>query len=681
MKRAQEFSRLLSKTASLACWLALALATNESRADPADLTELPLESLLKIEVVSASKFSQKTNEAPSAVQIITAEEMHRHGWKTLTQALTSLPGIYAVNDRVYDYLGARGFLVPGDYNTRFLLLIDGQRNNDNIYQQAMFGNEDWLDMANVERIEYIPGAGSSIYGSNAMFGVVNIITRRATEKPLNEIGLSASELGERGIRVTTRRKLDETGLTLSYSHDEKSGRDQRYQIPAGAAGNLLVRPDGSIATDGIAHGLDRYTNERFFMKLDWDELSLSIISHERNNISSSALYLALFDDPSIKFTDGGTSINLALNHALSGNLDLSWLVGYTDWHYHGLYPYLDPLQGHYLSNEVANGQMINSDARLKLKTGQHQLIAGIEIQHDLLTRLQSYTTPAITGNQDFNTNDKKSQLSLYVQDEWRLTPAWLLNLGLRRDQPSSGAATISPRTGLIWHASEAWSFKLLGGRAYRNPNTYERLFTSNTAISNTNLKPESTRTLEGVAEWQASPAYRWQLSVYQNVMNNLISLVDTGGGVMQYQNNWNVRAKGFELGVENHREDGLMLRASLSGSHNTTSDGGWQSNSPTWQVKTSASQPVLNHKLIVSGELQSISRRAHDWGITRYSIPSQTLVNLTLTTPNLVKGLEGQLRISNLFDRSLDQPVNNGLLFPTIPQYGRTLSASLLYAF
>lgn len=653
----------------------------ESRADTADLTDLSLESLLQIEVVSASKFSQKTNEAPSAVQLITAEEIRRHGWQTLTQALASLPGIYTVNDRVYDYLGARGFLVPGDYNTRFLLLIDGQRNNDNIYQQAMFGNEGWLDMANVERIEYIPGAGSSIYGSNAMFGVVNIITRHATEKPFNEIGLGASQLGERSIRVTTRRKLDETGLTLSYSHGEKSGRDQRYQIPAGAAGNLLVRPDGTIATDGIAHGLDRYTNDRFFMKLDWDEVSLSILSRERNAIPSSALYLALFDDPSIKFTDGGTSLNLALNHAFSSSLDFSWLIGVTDWYYHGLYPYLDPVQGHYLSNEVAHGQMINSDARLKLKTGQHQLIAGMEIQHDLLTSLQSYTTPAITGNQNFGTNDKKGQLSLYVQDEWRFAPAWVLNLGLRHDKPSGGAATISPRAGLIWHASEAWSFKLLGGRAYRNPNTYERLFTSNTALSNTTLKPENTRTLEGVAEWQSSQAYRWQLSVYQNVMNNLISLVDTGGGVMQYQNNWNVRAKGAELGVENHRENDLMLRASLSGSRNTTSTSGWQSNSPTWQAKTSASQPMLDNKLIVSGELQSISRRAHDWGATRYSIPSQTLVNLSLTTPNLVKGLEGQLRISNLFNRSLDQPVNNGLLFPCIPQYGRALSASLLYAF
>jgi len=158
---------LRQRHGQLAILMLLGFASQQARAAPVDLTELSLEQLLAVEVSSASKYSQRTTDAPSAVQVISGEDIRLHGWRTLSEALASLPGIYINNDRVYDFLGARGFQIPGDYNTRFLLLVDGQRNNDNIYQQALTGSEGWLDMSVVERIEYIPGPGSAIYGSNA----------------------------------------------------------------------------------------------------------------------------------------------------------------------------------------------------------------------------------------------------------------------------------------------------------------------------------------------------------------------------------------------------------------------------------------------------------------------------------------------------------------------------------
>ena len=102
-----------------------------------DVSELSIEELLQVEIVtSASKFSQKITEAPSAVRVITAEEIRRYGWRTLGDALSSLPGITQVGDRSYGFLGARGLLIPGDYNTRFQLLIDGTPQNDAILETA-----------------------------------------------------------------------------------------------------------------------------------------------------------------------------------------------------------------------------------------------------------------------------------------------------------------------------------------------------------------------------------------------------------------------------------------------------------------------------------------------------------------------------------------------------------------
>jgi outer membrane receptor for ferrienterochelin and colicin len=87
-------------------------------------------------VYTASKYEQKITEAPSKVSIVTDDEIRRYGYRTLADILRSLPGFYVSYDRNYSYVGVRGFGVPGDYNTRVLMLVDGHRINDNIYDST-----------------------------------------------------------------------------------------------------------------------------------------------------------------------------------------------------------------------------------------------------------------------------------------------------------------------------------------------------------------------------------------------------------------------------------------------------------------------------------------------------------------------------------------------------------------
>ena len=87
-----------------------------------ELIGLSIEELLSVEVFSASKFSQKTVEAPANVSIITAADISNHGFRTLADIMASVRGFYVSNDRNYQYLGARGFNRPGDYNSRILLM-------------------------------------------------------------------------------------------------------------------------------------------------------------------------------------------------------------------------------------------------------------------------------------------------------------------------------------------------------------------------------------------------------------------------------------------------------------------------------------------------------------------------------------------------------------------------------
>src|SRR6185295_17341458 len=160
--------------------LCLALASAlPARANPSeDLTALSLEQLLEVTIVGASKYEQTQVEVAAAVSVITRHEIQAFGWRTLGEALASLPGVYTTYDRQYTYLGMRGFGLPGDLNTRVLVTIDGNRVNDSTFDSGPTGREFPLDVDLIERIEFIPGPGGAVYGQNAMFGVVNVITRR-----------------------------------------------------------------------------------------------------------------------------------------------------------------------------------------------------------------------------------------------------------------------------------------------------------------------------------------------------------------------------------------------------------------------------------------------------------------------------------------------------------------------
>jgi outer membrane receptor for ferrienterochelin and colicins len=94
------------------------------------LYDLPLDQLVNVEVTSASRFKQKSSEAPSSVEVVTAKDISSFGWRTLAEALNAIRGLYVRNDRNYSYVGVRGFSRTGDYNSRVLIMIDGHRMND-----------------------------------------------------------------------------------------------------------------------------------------------------------------------------------------------------------------------------------------------------------------------------------------------------------------------------------------------------------------------------------------------------------------------------------------------------------------------------------------------------------------------------------------------------------------------
>ena len=166
---------------------------------------------MSVEVVStASKFPQSVKEAPASITVITAEDIRRYGHRTLADTLRSVRGFYTTYDRNYSYVGMRGFARPGDYNTRILLLLNGHRVNDGTYDMAPIGTDLPIDVSLIERIEIIRGPGSALYGTNAFFAVINVVTRTGANSPGLQVEPQAGSLATRGasgqLRPPVRRR-------------------------------------------------------------------------------------------------------------------------------------------------------------------------------------------------------------------------------------------------------------------------------------------------------------------------------------------------------------------------------------------------------------------------------------------------------------------------------------------
>src|SRR3984893_18300334 len=169
-----------------------------------NLTDMSLEELLSLHIESvygASGFKQKVTEAPASVTITTSDEIQKYGYRTLADILTNIRGFYVSNDRNYSYLGVRGYGLPGDYNSRITLLIDGHRLNDNIYEGALIGTEFPIDVDLIDRVEVIRGPNSSLYVASAFLGVINIITKRGHELQKVSVASNVASYGTYQGRV------------------------------------------------------------------------------------------------------------------------------------------------------------------------------------------------------------------------------------------------------------------------------------------------------------------------------------------------------------------------------------------------------------------------------------------------------------------------------------------------
>lgn len=662
------FSALILSVAAQALCQGAATTVGES-----NFMALSLEQLLEVnvdKVYGASKYEQKLTQAPSSVSLVTRDEIQKQGYRTLADALRSVNGVYVTDDRNYSYVGIRGFNRPGDYNSRVLLLVDGHRINDNIYDQGLYGTEGFLDVDLIERVEVVRGPSSSIYGNNAFFGVVNVITRQG--RSVN--GLATT--GEVGDNETfkggfTYGKQYESGweVLLSGSVYDSAG-ERRVYFP---------EFDAPATNNGMAENSDGDRAYNLYGSLGYADFTLTGGWAWRRKEIPTASFLTVFNDGGELAEDSRAYVDLKGEHDFSEAVKLISHVSYDYSWYRGEYPYGAGL-GRVLNLDEAQGESVGGDWQLNWQAwARCKLIVGGDFRENLQMHQENWDEAPYA----LYLNDERDgrNLGAFAQVELSLLTNLVLNVGGRFDHFSTFGETANPRLALIYEPWAATTFKALYGEAYRAPNAYELYYAyPGQSKANPNLQPEEIRTYELVWEQRLPAHLRFSASAYHYEVKNLASqVVDPGDGLLVFQNQAAAKASGLELALEARFTNGITARIAYAIQNAEDEATGLElSNSPHALAKLNVSAPLWRDKVFAGVDLQYSSPVSTLLGNRSEEI---WLLNATLFSRPVGDNLEISATLYNVLDERHGFSASTEHVQDTIPLPGRSFRLKATYRF
>lgn len=611
---------------------AMQAAASEESASPE-----ALEKLMNTEVttvIGASKYQQDLTAAPASVSIVTSEDIRKGGYRTLAEMLNSVCGFYTNYDRAYSYVGMRGFSPLGDYGTRLLVMVDGHRLNDAVYEQSPVGSDFPVDVDLIERVEVIRGPGSSLYGSNAFLGVINVITRNGRDLKGGEVSLSAGSLNTWTERVTGGSKIAGGGdLLISVSNRDSTGHQS------------LSFPEYTASSNGIAHDLDGEKSWDLLTKIAWHDFSLLLLHQTRDKTIPTASFSSIFNDPGEVTSDRHTLAGLTYNRH-SAFADLNVRLTYNRYEYTGDYP-LDYDGVRNLNRDVTVAEWLGSDVFATKLFGEHLVTIGMEDRWQFTEQQQNFdVSPVLHTVLDDNHN--RTVRGYYLQDENHILKNLILNAGLRFDQYDDFGDTINPRLAFIWKPQESRVLRLSYGEAFRAPNAYELYYKDQAGMKgNLALKPEKVRTLELSLQQFVGNNLKTTATVFSSSIDDQIEqAVDPGDGLEVFMNQGRYESKGVELQVEGKWQSGVSSRLSYCYQEGKKPDGQVLTNSPAHVAKASLTVPLPVKKSFGTLETLYSGSRLNAVG---EDVAGSVIVNLTLLNRDLLERLDLSASVCNLF--------------------------------
>lgn len=569
-----------------------------------ELTDLPLESLLETEVVSAARFARQVTDAASAVSVLTAEDIRILGLRSFGEVLDQMRGLHVSHSLNYVFLGARGVGGPQSLAGRVLLLIDGIPAVDNLFDQLYLGHDALLDVTLIDRIEYAPGSGSAMYGNNAFLGVINVVTRRGRDIDGLQVSAALGDWGDRTTRVTAGQRLPNGAeWLLSAAVHQNTG------LPSAEIGDLF-----DITT---AH------DQRVFFKGQWEGFSLEAMTAQHWVVSDNR--------PAWRYRTLDRNELISLGH--DGRPAEGWrssmrLQG-------GRYAYRanddDTEQGLYRQADDGLWWALDGQAGYD-GCDDHRLVLGARVRRDPVLRLAWRDYDGSVHRYD----DLRRSVGLSAEDEYTLSPQWRLTGGLRVDRRSFSPWTWSPRAAVVWSPAPEWSLKLSQGRATRFASTSERDFGQQP-----DRPDEHVTTRELVGEYRRDEL-RLLGSLYRYHISPPVTLPAAVAAALAVPPS-RLNGHGAEIEAE-WQWRGWRLRGSQAWQHADT-DAAALAYSPRSVTKLQVSAPLAGEALRASLALRRTGGFQDTEGST---VPARTLVDLTLVSRKAVEGLDLRVGWRNL---------------------------------
>lgn len=640
---------------------------------PQDLTELSIEDLNKVEVYSASKFSQKLTDAPASISIITAADIQHYGYRKLSQILGSVAGFYSTNDRNYEYMGVRGFGRTGDYNTRILFLLNGLRLNESVYGGTGIGFDFPIDINLIEKIEIVRGPGSSLYGTNAFFATVNIITKRGRSME----GMHAYGQGGSWNSYTGSASFGKTyqnGVEMLVSGTYRDSKGQR---------NIFFPEFDSPDTNhGIAEDLDTERSGSIFANISGKNLTAQFAYNSRKKGIPTASFGTVFNHREAQTRDSIAYLDLKYERKIRKTYDLLSRIYLGIYNYSGIYGYNnvpEDANSYFSKNlDFAAGRWLGGDFQLtRTIAGKHHLTIGTDLQYSFHTRQRNYDSfPSYYLYLD--TNDQWGNVGSYLQGEFALRENLLLSAGVRHDQYSTFGGNTSPRFGIVYSPKPKTTFKVLQGYAFRAPNSYEIFYKDEyTQKANPDLKPEKIRTAEFIMEQYFGLKYRAALSVYHYNVDKMINQYIDADGMSGFRNSGQTNATGMELSLEGKDFYGFDGRLSYA-LQRTESDPDKQilANSPKHLVHFNLFLPCFATRGGSGLEFRYMGSRTT---FTGERLGGFLTVNASVIFKNLLPNVDITASLYNILDRRFADPAGTEILQGSIMQDGRSFRVRVDY--
>lgn len=539
-----------ARVGAVAVLAAGAFVVGPARADDTGDLEALLDEPL---VATASKTAEAISAAPAISTVITAEELRSYGIRSLDEAINYLSvGMVAETPLGAAEIGSRGVLITQDYGSHVLLLIDGHAVNEVWGGSAYFERAVGVPFELIDRIEVILGPGSVLYGSNAMLGVINIVTKRARDyHGLHAVTETEILPGTEGVGWSLR-----TGAGTGFDFDLAGAKSEvtfqgEYYTLEGPPFRFGPQEYGVDSVTGLPRVFSDeappgfwggVANETYFARVpsgylrfaigDWDIKARAAL-FER----SYPYHGGDFDDPGNYELDRWLSLDSTYRVPIGSHVQLLARVYGDLYDYQQFYPSTAPedcLEGqdqgclYYLKGVArwAGAELSGTfdwlgDARFSTMLGADARIKNVESFIDI--------PDLVTGESPGYLNQHEAtELALGVYAQQTLAPTkWLaFNVGARVDADERYGVNLSPRSAATVAPWKGGALKGIVSHAFRGPTAFEQYYVDPTSqIPPLDLKPEKVRSIEGAFE-QRVGTQRFEVGAFQTSFSDLVLTQD-----------------------------------------------------------------------------------------------------------------------------------------------------------